>query len=159
MVKVIIDADGFDYEIRELRKEDLRNGFLTILEELTVVDLTVEQAEALYESIWIWQAGIYTTFVAVLPNGRVIGTTSLLITQRPIHAGGRVAQMEEGAVDKDFRESGVATQLLAFCAGLAKVEGCYKAILDTEYDGNYIESVGFRTTRDKHMRMNLKMTK
>lgn len=111
-------------EIRELVRDDLGHGFLESLAALTRVDLTPEQARAVFDR----RPSNQFTFVA-LADGRVIGTASLFIDQKFIHGGGRVGHIEDVAVATDFQRRGIGTELVKFASERARADGCYKVIL------------------------------
>lgn len=63
-------------------------------------------------------------------NNEPVGLITLIIEQKLIHAGGRVGHIEDLAVDKNYRNIGIATKLISYCINISQQEGCYKVILD-----------------------------
>lgn len=115
-----------DFIVGELQPQDLSRGFLESLASLSVVDLTPGEAlEVLYTRR---RAGA-RTFVARLPDGRVVGTTGLVIEQKFIHRGGWVGYLEDVAVHRDFQGHGIGTALVNHAVAEAKAAGCYKVVL------------------------------
>ena len=83
--------------IRKLRKEDLWNGFLTTLDSLrqaSTIDKT--KAEEIFEKINSNPDHIIA--VAEL-DGKIVGTTTLLIESKFIHNGGIVGHIEDVVID------------------------------------------------------------
>src|SRR4051812_30135059 len=76
-------------QVRELRREDLYQGVLDALAALTEVNLTPEQAQAVFDR----RQPNQFTYVAEF-HGRVVGTVSLFVDQKFIHGGGRVGHIE-----------------------------------------------------------------
>lgn len=121
----------FSFITRALEKEDLC-GFLEVLGELAdTAQLTQEKAEQIFEKIT--SAGNTHIFVALLPEGKVVGTCSIIITQRFIHNGGMVGHLEDLVVHHDFRKMGIASALLQSCISVAELSGCYKTMGDARY--------------------------
>ncbi|MFA5086927.1 MAG: GNAT family N-acetyltransferase [Candidatus Paceibacterota bacterium] len=144
----------FNYEIRKFNGEkDIENGLLDVLSQLTVSS-TKEEALAAFKKIS--QQGISHIFVAILPNEKVIGTASLIETQRLIRGGAIVGHIEDVVVDEKYRRRGVGTQLLQRCVDQAKdIKGCYKVILDARKKYvSFYENLGF-LEKEVHMRLDL----
>jgi glucosamine-phosphate N-acetyltransferase len=143
------------YEIRELRSEDLGNGFLEALGSLSDVEgLPLEEARRILAEMK--RAPLYHVFVAVSADGQVIGATTLLVEQKFIHHGGLVGHIEDVVVRKDYQGRGVGGPLVK--AGIKKAEelGCYKVVLDCKDElVGFYEKLGF-SRRDVGMRIDLK---
>ena len=87
--------------IRELKKEDLWNGFLKSLDSLKLAsDIDKTKAEEVFEKIN--SNPDYIIAVAEI-EGKIVGSTTLLIESKFIHQGGLVGHIEDVSVDKDFQ--------------------------------------------------------
>lgn len=127
-------------EIRELRRGDFERGFLDALAALTTVDLSVDRARQLFDNKPLNQF----TFVA-LDGECVIGTTSLMIDQKYIHAGGRVGHIEDVSVAPSHQHRGIGTNLVKFAVEYARASGCYKVILHCVPElSPFYQRMGFR---------------
>ena len=60
------------------------------------------------------------------PNGMI----TLIIEQKLIHSGGKVAHIEDLIVDKAHQHKGYATKLIQHVISVAKLHQCYKCILN-----------------------------
>ena len=129
--------------IRELRKDDLWNGFLTTLDSLRQAsDIDRNKAEKIFEKINLNPDHII--IVAEL-GGKIVGTTTLLIEQKFIHGGGLVGHIEDVVVDKNFQGQKIAEKIIKYIFEFAKNRGCYKTILDCTDDVKpFYEKLGFR---------------
>jgi len=129
--------------IRELRKDDLWNGFLTTLDSLRQAsDIDRNKAEKIFEKINLNPDHIIV--VAEL-GGKIVGTTTLLIEQKFIHGGGLVGHIEDVVVDKNFQGQKIAEKIIKYIFEFAKNRGCYKTILDCTDDVKpFYEKLGFR---------------
>jgi len=129
--------------IRELNKEDLQNGFLTTLDSLRQAsNIDKNKAEKIFEKINSNQDHIIA--VAEL-EGKVVGTTTLLIEQKFIHNGGLVGHIEDVVVDKNHQGKKIGEKIMKFLLEIANNRGCYKTILDCTDDVKpFYEKLGFK---------------
>ena len=130
--------------IRELKKEDLWNGFLTSLDSLRQAsDIDKEKAEEIFEKINSNSDHIIA--VAEL-DGKIVGSTTLLIEQKFIHKGGLVGHIEDVVVDKNFQGQKIGEKIMKYLLEIAKNRGCYKTILDCTDDVKpFYEKLGFKS--------------
>ncbi len=132
-----------DLNIRELRKEDLGNGFLITLDSLRQTsDIERNKAEEIFEKINSNPDHIIA--VAEL-DGKIVGSTTLLIEPKFIHGGGLVGHIEDVVVDKNFQGQKIGEKIMKFLLEFAKNRGCYKTILDCTDDVKpFYEKLGFK---------------
>ena len=121
---------AIDYIVRELKKEDLKSskGFLKTLENLSTVG-TIDQKKAqdILDYINSKDGHIY---VAIDAAEQIIGTATLLVEQKFIHAGGKVGHIEDVATREGYERKGVGKAVVGYAVEEAKKFGCYKVILD-----------------------------
>jgi len=129
--------------IRELRKEDIWNGFLTTLDSLRQAsDIDKNKADEIFEKIN--SNPDHIVIVAEL-DGKIVGATTLLIEPKFIHKGGLVGHIEDVVIDKDFQGQKIGEQIMKHLLEIAKNRGCYKTILDcTEEVKPFYEKLGFK---------------
>jgi glucosamine-phosphate N-acetyltransferase len=129
--------------IRELRKEDLWNGFLTTLDTLRQAsDIDKNKADEIFEKINSNPDHIVA--VAEL-DGKIVGSTTLLIEPKFIHKGGLVGHIEDVVVDKKFQGQKIGEKIMKYLLEFAKNRGCYKTILDcTDEIKPFYEKLGFK---------------
>ena len=129
--------------IRELKKEDLWNGFLTTLDSLRQAsDIDKNNAEEVLEKINSNPDHIVA--VAEL-DGKIVGATTLLIEPKFIHKGGMVGHIEDVVVDKNFPGQKIGEKIMNYPLDIAKNRGCYKTILDCTDDVKpFYEKLGFK---------------
>jgi len=132
-----------DLIIRELKKDDLWNGFLTTLDSLRQTsDIDRNKAEKIFEKINLNPDHIIV--VAEL-DGKIVGTTTLLIEPKFIHKGGLVGHIEDVVVDKNFQGQKIGEKIMKHLLEFAKNRGCYKTILDCTDDVKpFYEKLGFK---------------
>ncbi len=129
--------------IRELRKEDLWNGFLTTLDSLRQAsDIDKQKAEEIFEKINSNPDHIVA--VAELDR-KIVGSITLLIEPKFIHKGGLVGHIEDVVVDKNFQGQKIGEKIMKYLLEFAKNRGCYKTILDCTDDVKpFYEKLGFK---------------
>lgn len=129
--------------IRELKKEDLWNGFLTSLDSLKEAsNIDKNKAELIFEKINSNPDHIIA--VAEL-DGKIVGSTTLLIESKFIHNGGLVGHIEDVVVSKDYQGQKIGEKIMKFLIEISKKRGCYKTILDCTDDVKpFYEKLGFK---------------
>jgi len=134
--------------IRKLVKEDIQNGFLTTLDSLRKAsDIDNNKAVKIFEKIN--SNPDHIIMVAEL-DGKIVGSTTLLIEQKFIHQGGMVGHIEDVAVAKDFQGQKIGEKIMKRLLEIAKSKGCYKTILDCTDDVKpFYEKLGFKQTANE----------
>jgi len=129
--------------IRELRKDDLWNGFLTTLDSLRQTsNIGRNKAEEVFEKI---NSNPDHIIVVAELDGKIVGTTTLLIEPKFIHGGGLVGHIEDVVVDKNFEGQRIGEKIIKYLLEFAKNRGCYKTILDCTDDvKSFYEKLGFK---------------
>lgn len=129
--------------IRELRKEDLWNGFLTTLDSLRQTsDIDKNKADEIFEKI---NSNLDHIVVVAELDGKIVGSTTLLIEPKFIHKGGLVGHIEDVVVDKKFQGQKIGEKIMKYLLEFAKNRGCYKTILDcTDEVKPFYEKIGFK---------------
>ena len=129
--------------IRELRKEDLWNGFFTSLDSLrqtSNIDKSI--ANNIFDKI---QNNSEHIIVVALIGEKVIGAATLLVEFKFIHDGGKVGHIEDVAVDKNYQGQRIGEKIIKNLLNLAKTKGCYKTILDCVDEVKpFYEKLGFK---------------
>ena len=129
--------------IRELRKEDLWNGFLISLDSLkNASNIEKSKAEEIFEKIN--SNADYIIAVAEI-DGKIVGSTTLLIEQKFIHDGGLVGHIEDVVVSKEYQGQKIGAKIMKYLIEISKKRGCYKTILDCTDDVKpFYEKLGFK---------------
>ena len=116
--------------IREIIESDLENGFLESLDNLRQSS-NLEQNSARNILKKISENEDHVIHVAEV-DGKIVGSTTLLIEQKFIHEGGIVGHIEDGVVKKEFEGQGIGMNLVLSLLDVAKERKCYKTILNCE---------------------------
>ncbi|MEX0656937.1 MAG: GNAT family N-acetyltransferase [Nitrosopumilaceae archaeon] len=129
--------------IRELQENDLFNGFLESLDSLRKAsNLSTHKAKQIYTKIK--SNPNHVIFVAVL-DGKVVGSTTMIIEPKFIHGGGYVGHIEDVVVAKEHQGEGIGEKLVRVLLEYAKKNNCYKTILDCKDDVKpFYEKIGFK---------------
>ena len=129
--------------IREIEESDLEKGFLECLDNLkNASDLEATDAEKILKKIL--RDPNHIIHVAEL-DGKIVGSTTLLIEQKFIHKGGFVGHIEDVVVRKGFERKQIGQKIIESLLLVAKNRGCYKTILDCKDDvKEFYEKIGFK---------------
>lgn len=127
-----------DICIDELTYRDYHNGFLQLLEQLTIVGEIDEKAFEL-RLCAMKSSGIHTFVLRESGNLIVIGTGSILIEKKFIHGLSSVGHIEDIVIDKKYRGYGLGKMLIDHLINIGKKNNCYKIILncDEKNEGFY----------------------
>lgn len=130
-------------KIRELRRDDLANGFLASLDSLNSPGgISVGDAEKVFDRI---DADSNHVILVAEADGQVVGTVTLVLEQKFIRGGGVAGHLEDLAVRKDFQGEGVGREIVRHLLDVAAGRGCYKTVLHCTDDlVSFYERNGFR---------------
>ena len=129
--------------IRKIIGSDLENGFLESLDNLRQTS-NLEQNSVKNILKKILENENHIIHVAEL-NGKIVGSTTLLIEQKFIHEGGLVGHIEDVVVNKEFEGQGIGMKLVLSLLDVAKEKKCYKTILNCEDKLiPFYEKIGFK---------------
>lgn len=129
--------------IRELRKEDLWNGFLNSLDSLKLAsNIEKSKADDIFEKI---NSNPDHIIAVAEIDGKIVGSTTLLIEQKFIHDGGLVGHIEDVVVNKEHQGQKIGEKIMKYLIEISKKRGCYKTILDCTDDVKpFYEKLGFK---------------
>ena len=129
--------------IREIQESDLEKGFLECLDNLKIAsDLEKDSAKNILNSIL--DDSNHIIHIAEL-DGKIVGSTTLLIEQKFIHKGGLVGHIEDVVIKEGFGRKQIGKKIVESLLEIAKNRGCYKTILDCKDDvKEFYEKIGFR---------------
>lgn len=132
-----------EIKIRDIVESDIDNGFLESLDSLrNASDLNKDTARDILKKI----IGNPDHIIHVAEvDGKVVGSTTLLIEQKFIHKGGKVGHIEDVVVSKEFEGRGIGIKLVTSLLEVAKAKNCYKTILDCKQELiPFYERIGFK---------------
>ena len=132
-----------DVKIRVIVESDIDNGFLESLDSLRKAsDLDKKIGKDILRKIIVNPD--HVIHVAEI-DGRIVGSTTLLVEQKFIHNGGRVGHIEDVVVSKEYEGRGLGIKLVSSLLEKAKVMNCYKTILDCQDELiPFYERIGFK---------------
>ena len=133
-----------NFLIRELDNADLDNGFYESLSNLSNVS-GMDRSRALQLFDFIKSDPQHKIFVAVLNDGTVIGSITILIEKKFIHNCGKAAHIEDVVTRKGHEGMGIGSALVKRALDFSASVGCYKVILDcSERNVAFYENNGFK---------------
>ncbi|MDQ6722981.1 MAG: GNAT family N-acetyltransferase [Thermoproteota archaeon] len=132
---------------RELKEEDLSNGFFETLSNLSEVGKISNKTDLAKEILKkICKDRNYRIVIAEdKKNHQIVGSATLLIEQKFIHSGGKAGHIEDVVTRKGYEGKGIGKEIMKELIKIAKENGCYKIILDCDEKViNFYEKIGFR---------------
>ena len=132
-----------DIKIRDIVESDIDIGFLESLDHLRKAsNLDRETAKNILKKII--ENPDHIIHVAEI-DGKIVGSTTLLIEQKFIHDGGKVGHIEDVVVSKEYEGRGIGIKLVNSLLKKAKAMNCYKTILDCQSELiPFYERIGFK---------------
>jgi len=132
-----------DIKIRDIVESDIDIGFLESLDHLRKAsNLDREIAENILKKII--ENPDHIIHVAEI-DGKIVGSTTLLIEQKFIHDGGKVGHIEDVVVSKEYEGRGIGIKLVTSLLEVANTKNCYKTILDCKDELiPFYERIGFK---------------
>ncbi|MBN2880991.1 GNAT family N-acetyltransferase [Candidatus Woesearchaeota archaeon] len=144
-----------EVKITELTIDLLENATLFLETVSNVRDTGVISLQAQKEILHKINSQDGHIFVAITSDNKIVGTTTVLIEQKYIRNGARVAHIEDVATHADYQKQGIGKQIMQRCIEYAKSKNCYKIILDCyEQLKPFYEQFGFKNN-EIHMRLDL----
>lgn len=134
-----------DLRIRELRADDLRNGFLETLDALRPTSgIDPAAAAAVFERL---ERSPDAVVAVAERDGRIVGTGTLYLLRKFLYGGSTAGHVEDVAVAAGRQRSGVGSAVIRYLLARAQQAGCYKTVLycDDEVMAFY-RKLGFRPT-------------
>jgi len=130
-------------QIRKIEEGDIQNGFLETLNEFRESkELTMERGIQLFKEI---ESNSHQMVYVAVFDEKVVGCATIILEQKFIHNGGKVAHLEDLVVRKKYRGNGIAEDIIRNLLGLAEKEGCYKTLSDcTNKVFPFWQKIGFR---------------
>ena len=113
--------------VNEIRNSNANyNDLLELLSQLTTTpSMTKEEFSHIIQEL------AKNQFIFILTEKDTpVAMITLLIEQKIIHKGGKVAHIEDVVVDKKHRGKGYASKLIQHAITIAKLYNCYKCILN-----------------------------
>ena len=122
-------------EILQLQPEQVTRAILNLLLQLNDTRrLTISAARLIIERQIKRDHFTYVMYDEGVP----VGVGSLVVSERLIHNGSKIAQIEDIAIHKDFHGLGYGKLLVKHLIKIAKKHKVYKCILDCSQ-----ENIGF----------------
>ena len=132
-----------EIKIRDIVESDIDIGFLESLDSLrNASNLDKDTAKNILKKII--ENPDHVIHVAEV-DGKIVGSTTLLIEQKFIHEGGKVGHIEDVVVSKEYEGRGIGIKLITSLLEIANEKNCYKTILDCKDELiPFYERIGFK---------------
>lgn len=114
----------------DLTSADDYYQYCLLLKQLTSIDADLITLEQFNKQLDIIKSNPYHKIIVAKIDGKIVGTTTVLIEPKIIHNLSRVAHIEDVVVDSTFRTYGIGSLLMEKAVEISKEYNCYKIILD-----------------------------
>ena len=115
------------YTIRPLHSTDHASNFLSVLTVLTTVgSISAESFSTQFDFMRNRCPETYYTLVVCDGSNRVVGTGTVVVERKFIHALGKVGHIEDIAVEKGQQGMKLGLRIIQALDGVAERVGCYK---------------------------------
>ena len=136
--------------ISKLTYESIDESFIETISSFRTFNFNIEHTKHLFQSL----PNNINIFI-VKDWNKTIASGTILIEQKFIRDGGKVAHIEDIIVHPNYRNKGIGKILIEHLLTEAKKKCCYKAILDCEQEvTGFYEKLGF-VKSSLHMRKDL----
>ncbi len=133
-------------KINLLTKEDI--SIISLLKQFTNQDISISTPD--FKSFVDNLNTNHQIYVGKI-NNQIVACGTLIIEQKIIHNLGKVGHIEDIVVDNAYQGSGLGKQIIKFLVEQAKLNNCYKVILDcSEKNINFYQKFGF-SKKENHM--------
>jgi glucosamine-phosphate N-acetyltransferase len=136
--------------IREIKDSDIDKGFLDALNNLLPPNINnKEYAKSILQKIK--SNLLHKIYVAEDDsNGKIAGTTTLLIEPKFINKGMKVGYIEDVAVSKDYEGIGIGSKLVTYATNQAiSIHNCKKVLLYCSLKTRaFYEKLGYKIAED-----------
>ena len=119
-------------------QQNLKNQYIELLSQLTNSPIITDE-EFINKINEISKIGTIIVCYIDPKNIKIIGSGTIIYEPKIIHGGKSVGHIEDIIVDKNYRNKGIAQNILNMLVVLAKNK-CYKVILDCKEDLLYFYS-------------------
>lgn len=136
------------YIVRNLDIYDYMKNYLRLLEQSFTIEPNTISSCAFNDYV----SNLHTNHQIIviehnsndISGSQIIGSSTIFIETKIIHNFGKVAHIEDVIVHNEYRGHGLGKLLLDKCIEIAKLEGCYKIILDcSDNNCKFYEKCGF----------------
>lgn len=140
--------------LRELLEENNNIAFIECIKS-QMIDLYQQLTDCQYinTNIFLDIMKKNTIFVDINEKNEIMGTITIMIEQKVLHNGGKVAHIEDVVVDKKYRNQKIGKGLVQHAISFSKHHKCYKVILNcSDNVKNFYQKCGFS---NKNIEMSL----
>ena len=155
----MVFSGTIEFSIVELDRELLsrcKDSFFDSLSRVrNVGEISSKDSSDILDSINSQDGHVFVAVTGYGNDEKIIGTTTVLVEQKFIRSGARVAHIEDVSTRKEFEGHGVAKAVMSHAISYARERGCYKVILDcSDETKGFYERLGFRAN-ENHMRLDI----
>ena len=111
--------------IRTINIDDFNKNYIQLINQLSNTIVTKNQFIKFIESL----SNNHQIYVLEIDN-IIVASITIIIEPKLIHNLKNVCHIEDLIVDKNYRGQGLSKELLMYAKNIAKINNCYKIILN-----------------------------
>lgn len=135
----------------ELNEKHNHVQYCNLLAQLTSIDVSKISHDKFLEHLRLIKSNPNHKIIVAKIDNIIVGTVTILIEPKFIHNLSYIAHIEDVVVDSAQRRSGIGAKLMEKAIIIAKINNCYKIILNTaEKNIPFYEKFGF-VQKEKQM--------
>lgn len=123
-----------NFIIRKLEPHDYHKGYLDILSELSTIDknhFSENKFDIFLEEL---PKNQHLFVIHETHSDKVVGCGSIIIETKIIHNFGKVGHIEDIVIGSSHRKFGLGKKIVQYLIDYAKLNDCYKVILNCSDD-------------------------
>lgn len=130
--------------IDKLTEYDDYHEYCNLLKQLTTINADKVNPENFRIQLQTIKTNPFHQIWIAKSNGKIVGTSTIIIEPKFIHDLSYVAHIEDVVVDSKYRHQGIGSKLMDKMEQLAKMYNCYKLILDCSVENKiFYEKNGY----------------
>uniref|UniRef100_A0A0C9S4U9 Glucosamine 6-phosphate N-acetyltransferase n=1 Tax=Wollemia nobilis TaxID=56998 RepID=A0A0C9S4U9_9CONI len=135
-----------NFVLRRLEPSDYTKGFLELLRQLSVCgNVSQQEFTNRFQELQGLGDDHVISVIEDTDQNRIVATGTIFVERKFMRTCGKVGHIEDVVVDSSVRGKHLGHKILRFLKEHARVNGCYKVILDCSVENQgFYEKLGFK---------------
>uniref|UniRef100_A0A0D6QTG4 Glucosamine 6-phosphate N-acetyltransferase n=1 Tax=Araucaria cunninghamii TaxID=56994 RepID=A0A0D6QTG4_ARACU len=135
-----------NFVMRRLEPSDYTRGFLELLGQLSVCgNVSQQEFTNRFQELQGLGDDYVISVIEDTDRNRIVATGTIFVERKFLRTCGKVGHIEDVVVDSSARGKHLGHKILRFLTEHARVNGCYKVILDCSVENQgFYEKFGFK---------------
>ncbi|PIA59061.1 hypothetical protein AQUCO_00400132v1 [Aquilegia coerulea] len=134
------------FEVRKLEISDKIKGFIELLQQLTIFNsISDNEFDSRFQDLSSYGDNHVICVIEDKKLKKIVATGSVFLEKKFVRNCGKVGHIEDVVVDSSVRGMKLGQKVIEFLTNHAKLNGCYKVILDCSVENKgFYEKCGFK---------------